>query len=168
MRAAASTQPLSAYCGTPTCCQRLISHMDRRIKATVLYLIDARSIILAFALFNFILVWTWDREITFACVVCPWYHPWSYTNEPTILLVAALSLRANRWWGNAIAFVLPGYLISSFVYLLSRIEDPVAGLRGDWRLIRKFSIYCRLLGQPICLCSDHFLLFHLLPGEGST
>jgi hypothetical protein len=110
--------------------------MDRRVKATVLYLIDARSIILAFALFNFILVQTWDREITLACVACPWYHPWSYLNEPSILLVAALLLRVSRWWGNTAAFVLTGYLIGSFIYLLSRIEDPVAGLRGDWRLIR--------------------------------
>jgi hypothetical protein len=110
--------------------------MNRRIKATIFYLIDVRSIMLAFALFNFILVWTWDREITFACVVCPWYHRWSYLNEPSLLLAAALLLRVNRWWGNTIAFGLSGYLIGSFIHLLTRIEDPVAGLRGDWRLIR--------------------------------
>jgi hypothetical protein len=110
--------------------------MNRRLKAILFYLVDVRSIILAFAVFNFILVWRWDAQITFACVVCPWYHPWSYLNEPTILLVAALFLRFNQWWGNTTAFVLAGYLIGSFIYLLWRIEDPVAGLRGDWRLIR--------------------------------
>jgi hypothetical protein len=138
--------------------------MNRRLKAILFYLVDVRSIILAFAVFNFILVWRWDAQITFACVVCPWYHPWSYTNEPTILLVAALSLRANRWWGNAIAFVLAGYLIGSFVYLLSRIEDPVAGLRGDWRLIRKFYPYIvgswdsQYLFALIILCCSIFYL----------
>ena len=110
--------------------------MNQRLKAIILYLVNIRSLILYFALFNLILVWRWDASITFACVVCPWFHPWSYWNEPTILLVAALFLRLNRWWGNATAFALTGYLIGSFVYLLSRIDDPVAGLRGDWRLIR--------------------------------
>ncbi len=110
--------------------------MNQRSKAILFELVDLRSIILVFAVFNFILVWTWDRQITFACVVCPWYHPWSYLNEPTILLVAAVFLRANRWWGNTTAFILACYLIGSFIYLLSRIEDPMAGLRGDWRIIR--------------------------------
>ncbi|MDQ6653076.1 MAG: hypothetical protein M3Y84_10065 [Acidobacteriota bacterium] len=111
--------------------------MNQRLKAILFLLVDLRSIILAFAVFNFILIWTWDRNIGgIACVACPWYHSWSYSNEPTILLVAALFLRVNRWWGNTTAFVLAGYLIGLFFYLLSRIEDPVAGLRGDWRLIR--------------------------------
>jgi hypothetical protein len=109
--------------------------MNRNLKAILFYLVDVRSIILAFAVFNFILVWRWDAQITFACVVCPWYHPWSYLNEPTILLVAGLFLRLNQSWGNTTALVLVGYLIGSFIYLLWRIEDPVAGLRGDWRLI---------------------------------
>ena len=138
--------------------------MDRRPKATVLYLIDARSIILAFALFNFILVWTWDRKITFACVVCPWYHPWTYLNEPSILLVAALLLRVNRWWGNTTALVLAGYLMGSFLYLLSRMEDPPAGLRGDWRLIRMHYPYIvgswdsQYLFALIILCCSIFYL----------
>ena len=138
--------------------------MDRRIKGTLLNLIDVRTIILAFALFNFILVWTWDREITFACVVCPWYHPWSYLNEPSILLVAALLLRVNRWWGNTTAFVLAGYLLGSFIYLFSRIEDPVAGLRGDWRLIRMEYPYIvgswdsQYLFALIILCCSIFYL----------
>ena len=110
--------------------------MNQRLKAILFYLVDIRSIILVFAAFNFILVWRWDKSITFACVVCPWFHPWSYANEPTILLIAAVFLRVNRWWGNTTAIILTGYLTGSFVYLLSRVEDPVAGLRGDWRLIR--------------------------------
>jgi len=138
--------------------------MDRRIKATVLYLIDARSIILAFALFNFILVWTWDREITFACVVCPWYHPWTYLNEPSFLLVAARFLRMNRWWGTTTALVLAGYLIGSFIYALTRTEDPIAGLRGDWRLIRMHYPYIvgswdsQYLFAFIILCCSIFYL----------
>jgi len=72
--------------------------MKPLLKKTFVALLDPRSIILGFALFNFILVWLWARqERGFACVVCPWYHQWSYLNEPTILLVAALFLRMKRW-----------------------------------------------------------------------
>jgi hypothetical protein len=139
--------------------------MNQRLKSFLFHLMDARSVILAFALFNFILVWTWDRLIGgVACVVCPWYHPWSYLNEPTILLVAALLLRVNRWWGHTLDLVLAGYLIGSFIYLLSRIDDPVAGLRGDWRLIRTQYPYIvgswdsqYLLAAIILCCSTFYL-----------
>src|ERR1700738_139685 len=139
--------------------------MDQRLKVILFQLVDLRSIILAFALFNFILVWTWAGYITFACVVCPWYHPWSYLNEPTILLLAALFLRVNRWWGSTAAFILSGNLIGSFVYLLSRIPyDPVIALRGDWRLIQKY--YPHIVGSwdsqylfaLIVLCCSMFYL----------
>jgi hypothetical protein len=139
--------------------------MNQRLKVILFQLVDLRSIILAFALFNFILIWTEDRNIGgIACVVCPWYHPWSYLNEPTILLVAALFLRLNRWWGNTTAFVLAGYLIGSFVHLLSRIDDPIAGLRGDWRLIRRYypcivdSWDSQYLFALIILCCSIFYL----------
>jgi hypothetical protein len=97
-------------------------------------------------------------------VACPWYHDWSYVNEPTILLVAALFLRMNRWWGNTIAFVLAVYLVGLFVYLLSRIQDPLAGLRGDWRLIRMDYPYVvgswdsQYLFALIILCCSVFYL----------
>jgi hypothetical protein len=144
--------------------------MNQRLKSFFFHLIDPRSIILAFALVNFMLVWTWDRSTGgIACVVCPWYHPWSYLNEPTILLVAALLLRANRWWGHTFALVLAGYLIGSFIYLLSRIEDPVAGLRGDWRLIRMQYPYIvgswdsqYLLAVIILCCSTFYLARSIL------
>jgi hypothetical protein len=139
--------------------------MNQRLKVILFQLVDLRSIILAFAMFNFILIWTEDRDAGgIACVVCPWYHPWNYLNEPTILLIAALFLRLNRWWGNTTAFVLAGYLIGSFVYLLSRIDDPIAALRGDWRLIRRYYPYIvdswdsQCLFALIILCCSGFYL----------
>ena len=106
-----------------------------RVKSIIIWLVDVRSLILYFALFNFILIWRWDASITFACVVCPWFHPWSYSNEPTLLLFAAVSARMNRWWGSVVALVLTGYLVGYFLSLLSRI-DAWQGLRNDWKLIR--------------------------------
>src|SRR5436309_3083284 len=91
--------------------------MNKRLKIILLYLVDIRSIILAFAVFNFILIWMWDRNIGgIGCVVCPWFHPWTYSNEPTVLLVAAVFLRVNRWWGNTISFALAAIsLAHSFI-----------------------------------------------------
>lgn len=110
--------------------------MERRVSPILSYLGNLRSILLAFAIFNFIITWMMDAEIHFACAACPWFHPWSYLNEPTILLVSALFLSTNRWWGNTIALFLSGYLIGHFIHILLIIDDPVMALRYDWKVIR--------------------------------
>jgi hypothetical protein len=110
--------------------------VERRASAILGYLGNLRSILLAFAIFNFIITWMMDAEIHFTCAACPWFHPWSYLNEPTILLVSALFLSTNRWWGNTIALFLSGYLIGHFVHILLIIDDPVMALRYDWKVIR--------------------------------
>lgn len=110
--------------------------MERRASAILRYLVDLRSILLAFAIFNFTITWVMDAEIHFTCAARPWYHPWSYLNEPTILLVSSLFLRANRWWGNTIALLLSGYLISYFVHILLMIDDPLTALSYDWKVIQ--------------------------------
>lgn len=110
--------------------------MERRVSAILSYLGNLRSILLACAIFNFIITWMMDAEIHFACVACPWFHPWSYLNEPTILVVSALFLSTNRWWSNTIALFLSGYLIGHFIHILLIIDDPVMALRYDWKVIR--------------------------------
>jgi hypothetical protein len=113
--------------------------MNQRFKAILLFLLDPRSIILAFALFNFILIWkkAWDLAHSgIACVVCPWYHPWSWFNEPSLLLAAALFLRLNKTKFSMVAVIFSGYLVGYFVHILLRIDDVVAALRADWRIIR--------------------------------
>ena len=138
--------------------------MNRIVKAILLYLVDPRSIILAFAVFNFILAWRMDAQITFACVACPWYHPWSYFNEPTILLVASLFLRSNRWWGATVALFLSGYLVGYFVHILLIIDEPVTALRNDWKLTLKDYPYIvgsgdsQYLFALIILCCSTFYL----------
>jgi hypothetical protein len=141
--------------------------MNPLLKKISVALLDPRSIILGFALFNFILVWLWARHLALsgiACVMCPWYDEWSYLNEPSILLAAALFLRLNRWWGNIVALILSSYLIGYFVYLLSRMSDPLEGLRNDWRIIRSDYPYfvgswdSQYLFALIILCCSIFYL----------
>jgi hypothetical protein len=115
--------------------------MKQRIKTTLLYLLEPKSIILGFALFNFILVWIQARNLAasgIACVVCPWYHPWSYTNEPTRMLIAALFLWLGRAWSYVIVFALGGYMFAYFVYLFI---VSGASLLQEWRYLQKYEPY---------------------------
>ena len=115
--------------------------MNQRIKTTLISLLEPKSIIVGFALFNFILIWIQARSLDMsgiACVVCPWYDPWSYTNEPTRLLIAALSLWLNRAWSYVIAFALGGYMVAHFVYLFIMSG---ASLLQEWRYLQKYEPY---------------------------
>lgn len=82
-----------------------------------------------------------DAEIHWTCVACPWYHPWNYLNEPTLLLTATLFLSANRWWGNTLALLVSGYLLGYFAHMLLMLDDPVTALRYEWELIGRYSPY---------------------------
>jgi hypothetical protein len=68
------------------------------------------SLILGVALCNFIVVW---MESATPCMgyICPWYDPWSFTNEPTRLLAAACLLRVRRAWGYSAAIALCGFML---------------------------------------------------------
>lgn len=65
-----------------------------------------------------------------ACVACPWYYPWSYTNEPTCLLIAASLLWLSRSWSYVVAGVLSGYVVAQLVYVFTVIDmTPLQDLR---------------------------------------
>ena len=108
--------------------------MNQRFKSILWLVFDVRTFILAFAVFNFITVWRNAQ----GChgVVNPWDCSWSYTNEPTILLVAALFLGMNRWWGNVASLALSGYLFGYFLHLVMACYQPWECLRNDWKIIR--------------------------------
>jgi len=106
--------------------------MERRSSYILRYLVDLRSILLALAIFDFIVIWIKSADIPLTCTVLPWYQVWSYLIGPTLLLVSSLFLITNRWWGNALALFSSGCLISYFVHLLL-IEDLVTD-RFDWIL----------------------------------
>lgn len=97
-------------------------------KAAILrYLVDLRSILLGFAIFNFTTTWVMDREIHM-CTIGPYPTWWSYLIEPTILLISSLCLNMNRRCGNAVALLISGYLLSCFVRFLLINNDPVTAL----------------------------------------
>ena len=66
---------------------------------------------------NFVLLWcTALRMGGIACVVCPWFYPWTYFNEPTLLLTAGVSILLSRFWSYLIGLGLSGYLLGDLVY----------------------------------------------------
>lgn len=122
--------------------------MERRASAILRHLVDLRPILLGFAIFNLTVTWMMTAELRFMCVR-PSYHPWGYLKVPTILLISALVLSANRWWGNAVALLVNSYLVGYFVPLLLMIDGPEA-LRDEWRLIGMYYPY--LLFSLIVCC----------------
>jgi hypothetical protein len=106
--------------------------MKRRVRAIARYLVDLRSILVAFAIFDFIVICMMASEIRYMCIVSRRYQPLSYLIGPTILLISSLFLSANRWWGNTVALLASGCFIGYFVYAL--LVDPVMGLSSHWEL----------------------------------
>lgn len=106
--------------------------MERRNGPILRYLVDLRSILLAFAIFDFVVIWMMASEIQFTCIVSRRFQTWSYLTGPTILLVSCLFLSANRWWGNTVALLASGGFIGYFVYVL--LVDPVMAFRSHWEL----------------------------------
>ena len=72
--------------------------------------VELRAVIFGLAVSNFALVWTLDRRMGgIAAFVDPWYHPWSYFNEPSRLLVAGSLLAMGRAWSDLAAVSLSAY-----------------------------------------------------------
>ena len=104
--------------------------MEQRARVILRYLVDLRSILLAFAVFNFTTTWMMDRE-TRMCTIGP-YPTWSsYLIEPTILLSSSLFLSTNRRWGNMVALLVSGYMLVAYVRVSLINNDPVTAL-SDW------------------------------------
>src|SRR5262249_9194841 len=93
--------------------------MSKESKSIVRFLFDIRSIVVSLAIFNFILVWYECSRASGGGVVSPWYFPWSYFNEPTLILVAAISLRINRSWSDWTSCVVSGYLVGYCIWLFA-------------------------------------------------
>jgi len=107
--------------------------MNRRLRTVILFVVDPRSLILAFAVFNFVHVWRVASNSCCCGVVNPWFCSWSYTNEPTLLIIAAASLRLNRIWANGVSCVLSGYLLGYFVWLFVTYGDGIrVAIHYEW------------------------------------
>ena len=123
--------------------------MNQRLKRILLAQVEARSIILLLALFNFIVIWTVAQQramLGITCAACPWYFPWYWDNEPTQLLIAAIVLRLNRVLGSFIALVITGCLLWMFGHYFVVQPDS---FHYEWLWVR------RVTTQPFEVLSGH-------------
>jgi hypothetical protein len=96
-------------------------------------------------------------------MVPPWFFPWGYFNEPTLLLVAAIFLRINRIWANCISCVLSGYLLGYFMWLFAIYPGEIrVALHYEWLSLKQGPFIdswdCQYLFALIILCSSIFYL----------
>lgn len=94
--------------------------MKENAKIVLLALLTPKSIIFGLAGCNFILIWikarSWETS-GLICYLCPWYDPWSYTNAPTLLLIAACCLSLGMRWSYLAAIGLSGFTLSEGIFL---------------------------------------------------
>jgi hypothetical protein len=128
--------------------------MNRRLKKVLLFVVDPRSLILALAVFNLVHVWLLASNASGGAMVPPWYFPWGYFNEPTLLLAAAVFLRINRIWANCVSCVLSGYLLGYFVWLFAIYPEGIrVALHYEWLSLKQ---------QPFIDSWDSQYLFALI------
>src|SRR5258705_8024715 len=113
--------------------------MNHPVKTELCHWFQIKAMVSGFAVFNFALVWMLDQSMRgIAALVDPWYHPWTYFNEPTRLLVAASLLLIGRDWSYLAAIGLCGYMVVRFGYLFAIWDGTWL---EEWAFLRKCDPY---------------------------
>ena len=103
----------------------------------LLALLQVRLVTFGLAVSNFVLLWTLDQRMGgIAAFIDPWYHPWSYFNEPSRLLLAASLLAIGRAWSDLAAVSLSAYMVIRFIYLWATWNDS-----WQWSFLSKYEPY---------------------------
>ena len=85
-----------------------------------------RTIIVLVSFFNFFWFFYQSKlNEPLGCYICPWYHDWSWTNPPALILLAAVGLLFNRWEGHLWSMLVSGYLVGGRIYEALQLSDPV-------------------------------------------
>ena len=111
--------------------------MKQKIKSLIIY--SPKIILFCFALYNFASLW-FEASRGPSGLVSPWYKDWSYYNEPSLLLYAAIFLLFKNRFSNLISSVLSGSVIAYGVYLISRFSgwlEWFKWLPKHWKFIRE-------------------------------
>ena len=112
--------------------------MKEKAKTILFALLTPKTIILGLALYDFIVVWMEVRKWGggLMCYLCPWFYPWSFTNEPTRLLVAACGLCLSMRWSYLAAIGLSGFILFQGIsFSASLFHDGmlIESWRGMWQ-----------------------------------
>lgn len=115
----------------------------KNIKRSFILHMLPKIIVFGMALSNFVFIWFHQKNqmnqvkttISF-CENCSWYETWSFTNEPSILLLAAFLLLFSKRWGYVLASALSGYIVIYVLFYLIR-AIIYFGLFDLWKDLQK-------------------------------
>jgi hypothetical protein len=87
-------------------------------------LLSPKTVIFALAVANCVFISSHQKTqqgstISF-CAFCPWYENWSFTNEPSLILLAAFFLLLSKRWSSLFAAALSGYVVIYISFFLIR------------------------------------------------
>lgn len=85
--------------------------MNHTAKNVLRPLWNGRSAVLIVALYNFLLIYRIASNWSLDCMICPWYTEWSFSNNPSLILMAAIALRLGRRTGSFLALVASGVVV---------------------------------------------------------
>jgi hypothetical protein len=85
--------------------------MNEATKTLLRPLSSARSVVLVVSLYNFLLIYRIANRWSLDCMICPWYSEWSFSNAPSLILLAAIALRFGRRAGSFLALVAGGVIV---------------------------------------------------------
>ena len=78
--------------------------------------LQTTKIIFGLAVFNLAVLCTLDQRLgDIGTLADPWYHPWNYLNEPTLLVFTASLLLIDRICSYLLAIGISGYIALPFV-----------------------------------------------------
>src|SRR5690606_36075201 len=95
-------------------------------KKTLRRFVNPKVFLFLVALFNYVWYFSgsasvnrWLHDSIVFCLVCPWYWDWTFTNPPSLLLIAACCMLYGRWIGYLAAFLTSIYVIFDGIAWLS-------------------------------------------------
>lgn len=112
-----------------------LENQEIKPKKTLRRFVNPTAFLFLVALFNF--VWYFSGSffvysllhdnITF-CLYCPWYWDWSFTNPPSLLLIAAVCLLYGRWQGYLAAVLASVYIVFEGIAWVSNQSGFFSGI----------------------------------------
>ncbi len=121
-----------------------VNGMNPKIRKSLIFIFQPRMIIFLVALFNF--VWFFSQSSTVVefssnrlsfCAMCPWYWEWSFTNLPTLSLIATVFMNFARWKGYLIACGISLYQIVNGIIWVSNASGFSSGIQQRLQFIRE-------------------------------
>ncbi len=97
--------------------------------------LNPKTVLFLVALFNY--VWYFSgsesanrllRDSIVFCLYCPWYWDWSFTNPPSLLLIAAVCLLYGRWQGYLAAVLTSVYIVLEGIAWMSDQFGSFSGI----------------------------------------